>query len=652
MYTYSSQIPSEIKLQYEEFLENHPELVLQLESLPEQQKNVLIGATTIVFSGMTDPERLTHYLQSLGIHPADHCLAVTEVENTHSRLVTTLGFSLAEEKHWTPKMHALWHTIQKSLLPFLESRSKPQSGNHILEKERQKPNDLLKTLDLMVRDDFHHYQLPVSRLVAIALERGEGVLSESGALIVNTGKYTGRSPDDRFIVDTDNVHKHIDWGKVNRPISSTVFDHVLHKAKHYLKEQELFVFDGFCGADLKSRMSVRFITELASHNLFVHQMFIRPDESQLLDFKPEFTLVCAPGLKLDPKEDGVHSEAAIMLDFERNIVLIVGTQYAGEMKKSIFSVMNYRMPAQDILPMHSSVNIGNDNRSAVFFGLSGTGKTTLSADPDRILVGDDEHGWSDDGLFNFEGGCYAKAIRLSPITEPEIYQAIRFGTVGENIILNDKHEPNYDNASLTENTRVAYPLNYIPNASKTGLAPHPSTIIFLTADAFGVLPPISKLTPEQAEYHFINGYTSKVAGTERGITEPKAAFSSCFGAPFMPRPSQVYASLLRQRIQKYNVNVYLINTGWQGGPYGIGKRISIPYTRAMVTAALEGTLEKQAFIIDPVFGLQIPESCPGVPKELLNPRNQWENKEEYDKAANKLAHMFTNNFRLLSASSY
>jgi|GEM_PF-433698 len=651
MYAKSLSVPAEIKVQYEEFLLSHPDLVEQLDTLPEQQKNVLIGATTIVFSGMADPERLVHYLQSLGIHPADHCLAVTQVERTHSNLVTHLGFSLAQEKHWTPKMEGLWHTIQDALIPFLDRNSKQQNLTRPSEKERKKPDNLLKTIGLAANEKLHHYQLPVSRLVSIALERGEGTLSESGALVVNTGPYTGRSPDDRFIVDTADIHEQVDWGKVNHPISSAVFDKVFQKAKHYLHEQELFVFDGFCGANPNSRMSVRFINELASHNLFVHQLFIRPDDAQVQHFKPEFTVICAPGLKLKPEEDGVNSEAAIMLNFERNIVLIIGTQYAGEMKKAIFSVMNYRMPEQNVLPMHSSVNIGDDNRSAVFFGLSGTGKTTLSADPDRILVGDDEHGWGEDGLFNFEGGCYAKAIRLSPVTEPEIYQAIRFGAVAENVILNELHEPDYDDASLTENTRIAYPLHYIPNASKSGLAPHPSTIIFLTADAFGVLPPIAKLTAEQAEYHFINGYTSKVAGTELGITEPKAAFSSCFGAPFMPRPAQEYAAMLRQRIQKHNVSVYLINTGWQGGPYGIGKRISIPYTRAMVTAALEGILDQQSFTTDPIFNLQIPEHCPGVPDTILDPRKQWDNLEDYEHAAQKLAHMFADNFKSLAISS-
>jgi phosphoenolpyruvate carboxykinase (ATP) len=513
-----------------------------------------------------------------------------------------------------------------------------------MEQACQKPADLLKVLDLPTSDQ-HQYQLPVSQLVDIALAKNEGVLAENGALVVKTGKYTGRSPDDRYIVDTPDVHADIDWGQVNRPIGVDAFNRVLGKAKAYLNDKELYVFDGFSGADPHNQLSVRFITELASHNLFVHQLFIRPNASQLEAFIPEFTVICAPGLKLNAKECGVHSEAAIMLNFEQKIVLIVGTQYAGEMKKSIFSVMNYRMPKQNVFPMHCSVNVGQDNRSAVFFGLSGTGKTTLSADPERTLVGDDEHGWGENGLFNFEGGCYAKAIRLSPVTEPEIYQAIRFGALAENVVLDADNKPNYDDSSLTENTRIAYPIDYIPNASPTGMAPHPSTIIFLTADSFGVLPAISKLTAEQAAYHFINGYTSKVAGTERGVTEPKAVFSSCFGAPFMPLAVSEYAALLQQRIQEHQVDVYLVNTGWQGGAYGVGKRISIPFTRAMITAALSGELAQQTFETEPVFNLQVPVSCPGLPAEILNPRGQWKNPTDYDQAAEKLAALFKENFK-------
>jgi phosphoenolpyruvate carboxykinase (ATP) len=494
-----------------------------------------------------------------------------------------------------------------------------------------------------------YYQLSIPKLVEMALARHDGMLSETGSLVVNTGKYTGRSPNDRFVVDVPMVHDQIDWGKVNMPTSPAVFDRVFEKVKMYLQGKETFIFDGFAGADPKHSFSVRFINEHASQNLFVHQLFIRPTAQQLQSFQPNFTVICVPGLKLDPATDGVNSEAGIFLNFEKKLVVIVATQYSGEMKKSIFSTLNYFMPEQDVLPMHCSANVGKDGRSALFFGLSGTGKTTLSADPERVLVGDDEHGWSPSGIFNFEGGCYAKAIRLSKENEPEIWEAIKFGSLSENVVMDpETHVLDYDDESLTENTRVGYPIQFIPNADPKGVAPHPSTIIFLTADAFGVIPPIAKLTQEQAQYHFISGYTSKLAGTERGIVEPQAAFSTCFGAPFMPRPSTVYAKLLKERIDRHQANVYLINTGWQGGPYGVGKRISIPYTRAMVTAALNGTLEKQEFYTHPVFNIQVPKACPGVPSELLDPRASWQNKTEYDEKAAVLAAMFVDNFKKFS----
>jgi len=493
------------------------------------------------------------------------------------------------------------------------------------------------------------YQLSPAVLVEMALARHDGILSDTGALVVETGQYTGRSPNDRFIVDLPSIHDKIDWGKVNKPISNEVFNHVFEKMKAYLNRKELFIFDGYGGADPRYSMPVRCINELASQNLFIHQLLRRPTEAQLKTFEPELTVLCAPGLKLDPATDGVNSEAAIMLNLERKILLIAATQYSGEMKKGVFSTLNYFMPDRDVLPMHCSANVGHDGRSALFFGLSGTGKTTLSADPDRILIGDDEHGWSETGIFNFEGGCYAKAIKLSHKNEPEIWDAIRFGALSENVIIDPiTRIPNYDDGSLTENTRVGYPIEFIPNADLSGMAPHPSTIIFLTADAFGVLPAISKLTDEQAQYHFISGYTSKLAGTERGIVTPQAAFSTCFGSPFMPRPSAVYAQLLKHRIQKHNVNVYLINTGWQGGAYGVGERISIPYTRAMVTAALEGTLESQAFTQHPVFNVLVPNSCPGVPNEILDPKASWADKGAYDQAALKLAQMFIDNFKTFS----
>ncbi len=491
-----------------------------------------------------------------------------------------------------------------------------------------------------------HYQLPVPLLVEIALTQKEGVLADNGSLVVNTGKYTGRSPNDRFVVDVPLVHDHIDWGKVNIPTSEAVFEKVYQKVKTYLKDKEIYIYDGYAGAAPSYALKVRFINELASQNLFVHQLFIRPTPEQLKSFVPEFTVISVPGLKLDPMTDGVNSEAAIILNFEKKIILIAATQYSGEMKKSIFSTMNYFMPDRDVFPMHCSANVGKDGRSALFFGLSGTGKTTLSADPDRVLVGDDEHGWSEKGIFNFEGGCYAKAIRLSKENEPEIWEAIRFGSLSENVVLDPiTRIPNYDDESLTENTRVGYPIDFIPNADPKGQAPHPTTIIFLTADAFGVMPAVSKLNMEQAQYHFISGYTSKLAGTERGIIEPQAVFSTCFGAPFMPRPSAAYAKLLKERIDAHKANVYLINTGWQGGAYGVGKRISIPYTRAMVTAALSGDLEKVEYTTHPVFNIQVPQSCPGVPAETLDPRQSWSDKNAYDQMAAKLAGMFVENFR-------
>jgi phosphoenolpyruvate carboxykinase (ATP) len=493
------------------------------------------------------------------------------------------------------------------------------------------------------------YQLPVSVLVEHALQRGEGALSETGTFAVNTGKFTGRAPNDRFIVDTPDIHDDIDWGKVNVATSLETFERVLKKMQSYLKDKDVYVFDGLSGADSQYGLSVRFINELASQNLFVHQLFIRPNAAQLKNFQPDFTVVACPGLELNPATDGTNSEAAIIVNFEKRMVLVAGTRYAGEMKKSIFSVMNYLMPTRNVFPMHCSVNVGKDGKSAVFFGLSGTGKTTLSADPARTLIGDDEHGWSNDGLFNFEGGCYAKAIRLSKENEPEIWDAIKFGALAENIVLDpNTRQFDYDDARYTENSRVAYPIDFIHNADPKGVCGHPNAVIFLTADAFGVLPAVSKLTHEQAQYHFISGYTSKLAGTEQGVTEPVAAFSTCFGAPFMPRPAAVYAQMLTERIQEHNVSVYLINTGWQGGPYGIGKRVSIPHTRAMVTAALNGELDTQSFEAHPIFNVLVPKSCPGVPSEVLNPRSQWADKSAYDQKAAMLAQMFIDNFKKFS----
>lgn len=494
-------------------------------------------------------------------------------------------------------------------------------------------------------NDRVHYNIAVSELVETALVRHEGVLASSGALCVNTGKYTGRSPKDKFIVDEPTVHNHIAWGQVNRPISSDHFDSLHSQVRHYLEEREVFIFDGFAGADEKYRLPIRVINEFAWQNLFVHQLFIRPSEAELKDHQPEFTIIAAPGFRANPETDGTHSEAFIICSFEKRIILIGGTHYAGEMKKSIFSVLNYLLPLKGVLPMHCSANKGEQGDVALFFGLSGTGKTTLSADPDRNLIGDDEHGWSEKGVFNFEGGCYAKCIDLAEEKEPQIWKAIQKGTVLENVVLNpDTQVANYADGSLTENTRAAYPVDYIEGALIPGVGGHPKVIVFLTADAFGVLPPISKLTKEQAMYHFLSGYTSKLAGTERGITEPQATFSTCFGAPFLPLEPSVYAEMLGERIDSYGTKVYLVNTGWSGGPYGVGKRIKLAYTRAMITAALKGSIETSDFTEDPIFGVYVPNQVEGVPSEVLNPRNTWQNKEHYDSNAKELALRFRVNF--------
>lgn len=487
--------------------------------------------------------------------------------------------------------------------------------------------------------------LPISRLVEIALARREGMLSNTGALCCTTGNYTGRSPNDRFIVNDASVSNEIAWGEVNKPISSEIFDKLFDRALAYLETKDYFVFDGFAGADKKYSMPIRVINEYAWQNVFVQQLFIQPTAEQLEGHRPEFTMICTPGLTADPKTDGTNSEAYVIISLEKKVIILGGTQYAGEMKKSIFSVLNYLMPFREVLPMHCSANVGANQDVALFFGLSGTGKTTLSADPERRLIGDDEHGWSENGVFNFEGGCYAKCIDLSQEKEPQIWNAIRFGTIIENIVVNEESRvPDYKDSVLTENTRAGYPVTYIDNAIIPSVAGHPSVVVFLTADAFGVLPPISKLTKEQAMYHFLSGYTSKLAGTERGITEPQVTFSTCFGEPFLPLSPAVYAEMLGKRIEEHHSTVYLVNTGWSGGPYGIGKRLNLTYTRAMVTAALNGELKKVAYHPDPVFGLLIPESVKGVPDEILTPRNTWEDTDAYDKSANSLAESFCKNF--------
>lgn len=490
--------------------------------------------------------------------------------------------------------------------------------------------------------------LPVSQLTEAALRRGEGTLSNTGALVVTTGKYTGRSPDDKFIVDTPAIHDAIAWGKTNRPISREKFGAILGKAAAYMQNREVFIFDGLAGADPACTQKFRVINELASQNLFIHQLLIRPTTEQLDQCgDPDFTILCVPGFKCDPAIDGVHSEAAIMIDYEAHMVVIVGSQYAGEIKKSVFSVLNYVLPVEkNVLPMHCSANMDPETgETAVFFGLSGTGKTTLSADPLRKLIGDDEHGWSDEGIFNFEGGCYAKCINLDPEAEPEIYGAIKFGALVENVVMDpETREFDFADESLTENTRVGYPIDFISNAELSGVGGIPKVVIFLTADAFGVLPPISRLNQDAAMYHFVTGFTSKLAGTERGIAEPQPTFSTLFGEPFMPLNPLKYAELLGDKIEKYNTKVYLVNTGWSGGPYGVGSRMKLRYTRAMITAALNGTLDSAEYKHDTLFNVEVPQHCPDVPDEIMNPRETWADKKAYDETANKLATMFQDNF--------
>ncbi len=492
-----------------------------------------------------------------------------------------------------------------------------------------------------------HRNLSTAILIEHAIRNDEGVLASNGALMCTTGKYTGRSPKDKFVEDTPDVHDSIWWGDVNRSVSPETFDIILDRAtKHLDSQNELYEFQGLAGADEKFRLQVRVVTQKAWHSLFARTLFIRPTDEQLANFNEDWTILNACDLQIDDYEAlGLNSPTGILQSMTRKIVVICGTQYAGEIKKSIFYAMNYDMPAVDVFPMHCSANVGKDDASdvALFFGLSGTGKTTLSADPNRGLIGDDEHGWSDKGVFNFEGGCYAKCIRLSKEGEPEIWNAIRFGSVLENTVLDDDRTPDYDDGSLTENTRVTYPVEYIENAVIPSTAGHPQNVIFLTADAFGVLPPVSRLTREQAMYYFINGYTSKLAGTERGVTEPQPNFSPCFGGPFLPRPPQVYADMLAERVEEHNADVWLLNTGWSGGGAADGSRIKLAYTRAMVTAILNGTLSNADFKSEPHFNLNVPNAIADVPSEILNPRNTWADKDAYDKTAQDLAGRFRKN---------
>ena len=493
-----------------------------------------------------------------------------------------------------------------------------------------------------------HWNLPPAQLYEQAVRRGEGWIAADGPLIAHTGKHTGRSPNDKFVVREASSESDLWWGDVNRPFAPEAFDRMLEKVRAHFAERDLFVLDAYAGADSRYRLPVRVITEFAWHNLFARNMFIREEDPGALEgFEPGFTVIDAASLKADPEVDGTNSETFILLNLAKRLVLIGGTRYAGEIKKSIFTVMNHVLPGRGVLSMHCSANYGADKDDvALFFGLSGTGKTTLSADPERTLIGDDEHGWSDDGVFNIEGGCYAKVIRLSPSGEPEIYGTTkRFGTIIENVVFDAESRClDLDDATLTENTRSSYPVTQLGNVDLGGVAAHPKNVVFLTCDAFGVLPPIARLTEAQAMYHFLAGYTAKVAGTERGVTEPKATFSACFGAPFLPRHPGVYAEMLGAKLREHGSKVWLVNTGWTGGPHGVGERMALGHTRRMVAAALAGELDDVPTSPDPVFGLAVPASIEGVPSGVLSPRDAWSDPAAYDEQAGRLAAMFRKSF--------
>ena len=492
-----------------------------------------------------------------------------------------------------------------------------------------------------------HYQLSPEELHDITIKSGEGIESSTGALAVHTGEYTGRSPQDRYIVKDNISENKVWWGKVNIPFEPSAFEALYNKVTSYLSNREVYVRDSYVCADTNYKLNVRVITETAWANLFCYNMFLRPETEELADFDPEWTLLCVPSFMADPIIDGTRQSNFAILDFTRKVVLIGGTGYTGEIKKGIFSALNFILPVfKNTLPMHCSANVGKDGDTAIFFGLSGTGKTTLSADPNRKLIGDDEHGWTNENtVFNFEGGCYAKVINLSEENEPDIFRAIKKGAILENIIFKkDTNEVDFEDISITQNTRVSYPIFHIDNIQPGSIGENPKNIFFLTADSFGILPPISKLTPGQAAYHFISGYTAKVAGTEAGITEPQPNFSACFGAPFMPLHPTKYAEMLSKKMKDANVKVWLINTGWTGGPYGVGSRMKLKYTRAMITAALNGELDDVAYENHEVFGIAKPQTCPNVPSEILNPRNTWEDPAQYDKRAVELAQKFKDNF--------
>ena len=499
----------------------------------------------------------------------------------------------------------------------------------------------------IITDAKQHWNLGTGPLVEAAIRNGEGMLAKDGPLVVETGKHTGRSASDKFIVKDAETQDSIWWGKTNVPMTPEHFAALKADFFAALKEKsDLYVADLFGGSQPEYRANVRVINEFAWHNLFIRTLLVRPDAAQLADFAPEYTIIDLPSFRADPARHGCRSETVIAVNLTEKLILIGGTAYAGEMKKSVFGILNYLLPTKGVMPMHCSANIGPKGDTAVFFGLSGTGKTTLSADASRTLIGDDEHGWSDTAVFNFEGGCYAKMIRLSAEAEPEIFATTkRFGTVLENVVIDpDTREIDLDDDRLAENSRGSYPIDFIPNASKDNLGPVPQNIIFLTADAYGVLPPIARLTPEQAMYHFLSGYTARVAGTEIGVTEPSATFSTCFGAPFMPRHPSVYGNLLKERINKGGVTCWLVNTGWTGGKYGVGSRMPIKVTRALLNAALDGSLNAVEFRTDPTFGFEVPVAVPGVDSQILDPRATWADKAAYDETAAKLAQQFVENF--------
>lgn len=503
--------------------------------------------------------------------------------------------------------------------------------------------------DLGIKNANIRYQLSPDELHDITVEKGQGITASSGALAVNTGEFTGRSPKDRFIVKDNITRDRVWWSNINVPFEPDAFDKLYDKVVDYLSGKEIFVRDCYACADHDYNLNIRVVNEYPWSNLFVYNMFLRPNEEELTNFSPEWTVINAPGFHANPEVDGTRQHNFAILNFTRKIALVGGTGYTGEIKKGIFSALNFILPVfKNTLPMHCSANVGEDGDTAIFFGLSGTGKTTLSADPNRKLIGDDEHGWTNENtVFNFEGGCYAKAINLSRESEPEIFDAIKRGAILENVIMNAKGEVDFTDTNITQNTRVSYPIYHIENIQVPSIGYNPKNIFFLTADAFGVLPPISKLTPGQAAYHFISGYTAKVAGTEEGVNEPQPSFSACFGAPFMPLHPTVYAEMLSEKMQEAGVNVWLVNTGWTGGPYGVGHRMQLKYTRAMITAAMNGSLEaanKDNYHIHSVFGVQQPRVCPNVPTEVLSPRKTWNNDEAYYKTAYKLAKSFEANF--------